>query len=350
LLNGIIGAPNLSLLKFSYKQFSSERDLAEKLYHSIKNVIIALPNDVIVYPEHNDITLSLNGIKEGNFTTIGEEKESNPFLNKDILLNENNIEQFMELITKRNLIVKPRPYCSYSLQLNIKGYEFLDDNLNKFYSSGLNLKEFQDLLNKDCVMIDSRDSESFIKHYIPGSISITLKSAFEVLAGTVIKPMTRILLITEEGKEKETILRLLRIGYNMIQGYLKGGINTWINSHLETHSIRQINHIDAVKYIYNSNYHLLDVREERFFSQGVLPNCTHFYFSKLNIDLVDLPIPKDIDIYVLASRGFTALTAISILIRLGYDKLYHIEGGVNKLLEKGINLINIQNKKFLCVI
>lgn len=206
---GDVGRPDLSSGDLS------KEELASMLYDSLQNKIVILPDDVMVYPAHGQGSSCGKNLGPESYSTIGEQKQSN------YALQNKSREQFIKEVTEG--LGEPPLYFPINAKINKEGYDSLEEimkqALTKLTIDDIKLKVQQE----DVLILDTRKSEEFAEQFIPGSISIGLDGRFAEWAGTLLPFNKPILLITEEGKEKESIVRLARVGFSTIIGYLEGG-------------------------------------------------------------------------------------------------------------------------------
>jgi rhodanese-related sulfurtransferase len=205
-------------------------------------------------------------------------------------------------------------------------------------SKSLELPEFISVIkNKDSIVLDTRENEKVIRDgMIPGSINVSLQIQFEIWTGSIISPLKKLLLVNDQNKDEEAILRLEKIGYDNISGYLNGGFEKWKNSKQPIQNVESINHELVPDYIKNSNYVILDVRNASEWETGVLPNSIFISLAALenNLHLV----PKNKDLLTICRSGVRSFMAQNILAKHGF-KVSNLEGGILALAQKGVKFI-----------
>ena len=194
------------------------QDLAGMMYDSIHNKLFPLADDVIVYPAHGAGSACGKSLGKETFSTIGEQKKHN------YALESKTKEEFIQKVTEG--ISAPPQYFPINAQINKEGYESLDEVLEQGMK-GLSVKDFKKLINDDTIVLDTRTETEFVKGFVPGSIDIGLNGRFAEWAGSLLPFDKSILLVTDPGKEKETIIRLARVGFEKIDGHLQGGFEEW---------------------------------------------------------------------------------------------------------------------------
>ncbi len=218
--------------------------------------------------------------------------------------------------------------------MNKEGYAPLENIMNKELIS-LTIKEFKEKNNGDSIILDTRNSIEFTEGFIPGSISIGLEGRFEECAGNVLPFKQSVLLVTEPGKEKESITRLARVGFEQIEGYLNGGINEWKNSGEAIDLIIDIEADElAMDLPFDDNLMVVDVRTPHEFAEGHVKDSTNIPLKDLT-DLAQIAsLEEDQNIYVHSGEGYSSVIASSLLKRQGYHNLRNILGGWNKIKEE----------------
>jgi hydroxyacylglutathione hydrolase len=317
---GDVGRPDLSS-----GDMTSE-ELASIMYDTIQNKIISLPDDVIVYPAHGPGTSCGKNLGPETYSTIGEQKKTN------YALQPQTREEFIKAVTM-DLNAAP-PYFSINARINKEGYESLDAIKNKGLTP-LSVKELKAKLDKDVVILDTRKAEEFVNGFIPGSVFIGLEGRFAEWAGSLLPFHQRIILIAQPGKEEETIVRLARVGFENVEGYLSGGYEAWKNAGEAIDIIVEVEADElAMDIPHDENLKVLDVRKENEFAEGHVKNA-------LNLPLGDMTDPAQIaqleeneNIYVHCGGGYRSVIAASLLKREGYHNLRNVAGGWRKIKEQ----------------
>jgi glyoxylase-like metal-dependent hydrolase (beta-lactamase superfamily II)/rhodanese-related sulfurtransferase len=222
---GDVGRPDLAQKSLKI----SKEDLAGILYDSINNRISVLPENILIYPAHGAGSACGKNMMKETVDTLANQKIVNYALNGSLNKNE-----FIKELTKD--LSNPPTYFPSNVKLNQEGYvDFelvLKNSLNP-----LSVKKFKELMNlKDVLILDVRNQNDFRQGFVPGSIFIGLNGSFAPWVGSIIKDInTKLLLVCENGLEKEAILRLSRVGFDNCLGYLDGGFSSWaINNSFET--------------------------------------------------------------------------------------------------------------------
>ena len=317
---GDVGRPDLS----SGNMTSS--DLAGIMYDTIQNKIMPLADDVIVYPAHGAGSSCGKSMGAETFSTIGEQKKNN------YALQPQSKETFVAAVTD-GLSVPPR-YFAINAQINMQGYTSLDTVKQKGLTP-LSLTEFKKLKADDIIILDTRHANIFTHGFIPGSIFIGLEGRFAEWAGSLLSFTKPMVLITEPGKEEETLVRLSRVGFDKIVGYLNGGFETWQNAGEPVDMIVDIEADElAMDMPHDPNLVVVDVRRETEFADGHIVGAQNLPLNEMN-DVLNLSHFEDTqNLYVHCAGGYRSVIAASLLKREGTHNLRNILGGWGKIKEQ----------------
>jgi glyoxylase-like metal-dependent hydrolase (beta-lactamase superfamily II)/rhodanese-related sulfurtransferase len=317
---GDVGRPDLSSGEMS------KEDLAAIMYDSIKNKILPLADDIIVYPAHGAGSSCGKHISTRNSSTIGEEKQSN------YALQPQTKDEFIKAVTTG--LDEPPSYFSINAQINREGYDSLEKVKRKGMTS-LSAKEFKKKMNDGLIVLDTRHALVFTQGFITGSIFIGLEGRFAEWAGSILPFDERVILVTEKGKEEETIVRLARVGFDKVEGYLECGFEAWKKA---GESIDMIIDIEAdelamdIKYDLNSM--VVDVRTETEFAEGHIKNAINVPLAEMT-DIAQIANFKETqNLYIHCGTGYRSAIASSLLKRQGYNNLRNVLGGWAKIKEE----------------
>ena len=317
---GDVGRPDLSS-----GNMSSEA-LAGIMYETLQNKIIPLADDVLVYPAHGAGSSCGKNMGPETFSTIGEQKLNN------YALQPQSKEAFIKAVIS-GLATAPK-YFAINANINKHGYESLSEVKQKGLTA-LSLSAFKKLMQEDVWVLDTRNATVFTQGFIPGSIFIGLEGRFAEWAGTILpfdKPM---MLITEPGKEEETVIRLSRVGFAQLQGFLKGGYDAWVKSGEITDLIIDIEADElAMDIPHDPNLLVLDVRRITEYADGHVKQAVNLPVDEMT-DLVKLAQFDDSqNLYVHCAGGYRSVIAASLLKRQGLHNLRNVLGGWNKIKEQ----------------
>ena len=212
---GDVGRPDLS------SGDMTAEELAAIMYDTIQTKILPLADTVLLYPAHGPGSSCGKNLGPNTFSTIGDEKKSN------YALQPQTKENFIKAVTD-GLAEAPR-YFPINALINKEGYESLDTVKEKALVP-LSVADFKNKMNRDITVLDTRPGNVFIEGFVPGSIFIGLEGRLAEWAGSIVSFEKPILLITETGKEEETVIRLARVGFSRFEGFLQGGFEAWQNA------------------------------------------------------------------------------------------------------------------------
>lgn len=301
-------------------------DLAGMLYDSLQQKIVPLADDVIVYPAHGPGSSCGKNLGPDTHSTVGEEKQFN------YALKAASKEEFIHAVTDG--IPPPPQYFPINARINKEGYDSLDEVMEKGLKP-LSVAQFKELVTDDTVILDTRPSGTFTQGFVPGSISIGLDGRFAEWAGSLLPFDVPMLLVAEPGKEKESIVRLARVGLDKVQGYLDGGYEAWKNSGEKSDLIIDVEADELMMDIpFDNNLLVVDVRKPTEYADGHLKDA-------LNIPLNDLTDPGSManieerhNLYVHCAGGYRSVIAASLLKRQGIHNLRNVVGGWGKIKEQ----------------
>lgn len=317
---GDVGRPDLS------SGDMTTEELASVMYDTIQNKILPLQDDIIVYPAHGPGSSCGKDLGPETVSTIGEQKKSN------YALQPQSREEFIKAVTT-GLDAAP-VYFAINAKINKEGY----DSLAEVKHKGLTQLTVEDIKNKiaeDVIILDTRNASDFTQGFIPGSIFIGLEDRFAEWAGSLIPFHQRLVLVTENGKEEETIIRLARVGFDKVEGYLKGGFETWENAGEKIDLVIDVEPDElALDIKHDPKLTVLDVRREAEFGDGHIKNAINLPLSEM-IDVAQIANFEDDDnLYVHCGGGYRSVIAASLIKRQGYHNLRNVLGGWNKIKEE----------------
>lgn len=301
-------------------------DLAGMMYESLQKKILVLPDDVIVYPGHGAGSSCGKNLGPETQSTIGEQKESN------YALQPQTKQEFIAAVTDG--LAAPPQYFPVNAKINKEGYESLDLVLEKGLKP-LNIAEFKAKAEQDDVIIlDTRVSGVFTQGFVPGSISIGLDGRFAEWAGSLLPFDKTIILVTEKGKERETIIRLARVGYEKIEGYLDGSYEAWLAAGEKIDLIIDVEADElAMDIPFDPKLIVVDVRKVPEYGSGHLKQAINIPVAEM-IDPASMTNLEDShNIYVHCAGGYRSVIACSLLKRQGIHNLYNVLGGWSKIKE-----------------
>ncbi|CAI8372956.1 MAG: Hydroxyacylglutathione hydrolase GloC [Polaribacter sejongensis] len=316
---GDVGRPDLA-----QKGALTENDLAGFLYESLRNKVMPLANDVLVYPTHGAGSACGKNLSRETVGTIGHQKETNYALRANMTKAE-----FINEVT--NGLLPPPAYFPLNVKLNKEGYKSSDEVLQNS-KKPLSVKDFELLANEtEAIILDVRHQTEFIKGFIPQSIFIGIDGSFAPWVGALIKDISQpILLVTSAGKEADTITRLSRVGFDNVLGYLEGSFDAWKEAGKEIDTLISVtaNVLETkIKEADNklSSCLVFDVRKPGEYASEHLKIAANTPLDFLNDHLSEFP--KDEDFYIHCGGGYRSVIAASILKARGFHNLIDVAGG-----------------------
>lgn len=304
----------------------TKEELASMLYDSLTKKLKTLPDSVIVYPAHGAGSACGKNIGKETFSTIGEQKKLN------YALQEQTREEFIKSVTEG--ILPPPSYFFEDARINRMGYNSIDDVI-KQNSKPLSLVEFKEAIVTGALLLDTRKPDDFEKGYIPSSLNIGLNGQYAVWVGTLIDIKQPLVLIAEPGKEEEAVLRLARVGYENVIGYLKGGVTTW-DGKLET--VRSIAAED-MKEEMKKGLNVLDVRRPGEWEASHLKDAS--FVSLGNFPQALAPLEKQHPYLVHCAGGYRSMIAISLMRRVGFTgELVNVYGGYGAIQQTDLEKVS----------
>lgn len=319
---GDVGRPDLAQKEAEL----TTQDLAGMLYESLQSKIVPLADDVIVYPAHGPGSSCGKNLGPHTHSTIGEEKQTN------YALRAQNKAEFIHAVTEG--LPAPPQYFPINAKINKEGYENLDALLNQGLQP-LSIEEVKKAIETDALLLDTRHADVFTQGFIPGSVFIGLEGRFAEWAGSLLpfdKPM---ILISEPGKEKETIIRLARVGFSKVIGYVDGGFEAWKAAGEEIDMIINVEADElAMDIPFDDNLVVLDVRKPTEFADGHVKDALNIPLNDLTDPLNMAALEEDQNVYVHCQGGYRSVIAASLLKRQGLHNLRNVVGGWNKIKEQ----------------
>lgn len=305
----------------------TEKDLAGFLYDSLRNKIMPLSDDVIVYPAHGAGSACGKNMMKETVDTLGNQKQMNYALRADMTK-----EEFIEEVTHG--LVAPPPYFPLNVQMNKEGYEDLDQILKRG-TQALSPKAFEAAANETgAVVLDVRSKDEFAQGHIPRSIFIGLDGSFAPWVGTLIADVKQpLLLVTTPGREKETLTRLSRVGFDHSIGYLDGGFETWKKAAMEYDTVASITASQFKKEEKEKHLPVFDVRKESEFLSEHVVDAKNTPLEFLNDHIASFP---EQSFFVHCASGYRSMIAASILKSRGIHNLIDVKGGFKAIKETGI--------------
>ncbi len=324
---GDVGRPDLA--QHVIEDLTEEK-LAAHLFDSLRNRIMPLSDDLIVYPNHGAGSACGKMMSKETTDTLGNQKKTNYALRADMTK-----EEFIkELLTG---LTTPPGYFPKNVLMNIQGYESLDKVMDRA-KKPLNVEEFELVANESRPLIlDTRPADVFSKGFIPNSINIGLDSNFAMWVGELIPDIKQeILLVTEKGAEEESIIRLSRVGYDHAIGFLNGGFEAWEAAGKEVDNAQRISVAEFKERLAKGDVKVFDVRKQSEFASQHVVGAENTPLNTINDYLAQFP--KEEPFILHCAGGYRSMIASSILKSRGWDNFVDVEGGFNAMLEAEVSV------------
>ena len=302
--------------------------LASHLYDSLRNKIMPLSDDLIVYPNHGAGSACGKNMSKETTDTLGNQKKTNYALRAD-MTREEFIEELLDGLTE------PPGYFPQNVLMNIKGYESFDKVMDKAQNP-LSPKAFEAAANEtEAIVLDVRHQSEFIKGHIPRSVFIGIDGNFAPWVGALIVDVTQpILLVAPKGREEEVVTRLSRVGFDNVIGYLDGGFETWKAANMEIDTITSISAEEFAKDFEDKKDVVFDVRREGEYVAEHVDGAKNTQLDYLNNYLSEFP--EDKTFYVHCAGGYRSVIAASILKSRGIHNLVDVAGGYDAIKKTDI--------------
>ena len=329
---GDVGRPDLA--QHVIEDLTQEK-LAGYLFDSLRNKIMPLSDDLIVYPNHGAGSACGKNMSKETTDTLGNQKKVNYALNPNLTK-----EQFIvEILTG---LTPPPSYFPKNVLMNIGGYESLENIMNKA-KSPLSPKEFELIANETrALVLDTRDAAEFAKGFIPNSINIGLNGNFAQWVGEMIKDIKQeILLVTDKSKEEESIIRLSRVGYDGTIGFLDGGFNAWKSAGKEFDTVARITPEALQEQLKEGKVLVIDVRKNSEYLSQHLECAINIPLNVINDHLSEFP--KNVPFVLHCAAGYRSMVAASILKQRGWDNFVDVIDGFN-----GLKTTDIPKTEYVC--
>ena len=323
---GDVGRPDLAQKSADITQ----EQLAGTLFDSLRNKIMPLPNDVIVYPAHGAGSACGKNMMTQTVDTLGNQKQMNYALRQDMTK-----EEFIKEVTDG--LVAPPAYFPLNAKMNKQGYEHLDSIIERACLP-ISAQDFEDLANKTgAIVLDVRNQLDFMQGHIPNSIFIGIDGGFAPWVGALIKDVKQpILLVAPENREAEVIMRLSRVGFDNTLGFLEGGIASWQSAGKEIDSMQTVS-AKTLEDVLEKGMPIFDVRKQGEFSAAHVPTASHTPLSFIN-DYLAL-FPDASPFYLYCAGGYRSVIAASILKSRGIHGGINVTGGFASIKEAAIAVV-----------
>lgn len=314
---GDVGRPDL------FSGNLSKEELAGYMYDSLNNVIKKLPDNVLVYPAHGPGSACGKNLGPETHSTIGVQKQQN------YALQDMTKDEFIKVVTTG--LSKPPAYFPENARINKEGHDTLDNVMSRAMQP-LSIAVFKEKVKGGAWILDTRNATVFTQGFVPDSISIGLEGRFAEWAGILIPLDQPLVLVTEKGMEKDSIIRLARVGIDHVQGYLDGGYEAWQHAGERIDMIIDVEPEElAIDMPHDNKLEVLDVRKPTEYEAGHVKGAVNMPLDTLMDPLNIAMVSDDHNIYVHCAGGYRSVIAASILKRDGYHNLRNVLGGFAKI-------------------
>jgi len=310
----------------------TQEKLAGYLFDSLRNKIMPLANDIIVYPAHGAGSACGKNMSKETFDSLGHQKEVNYALNPTMTK-----EEFITELTSG--LMPPPFYFPENVMMNKLGVESLDvvkERANKALSPDEFIQVAEDT---NALILDVRDPQTFAAGFIPNSINIGIRGNFAPWVGTLITDIKQpILLIAEIGEEEEAVTRLARVGYDNVIGFLNNGFQAWVEAEKDFDEIVSVSPEEFVELVDETELKILDVRKpgeyETSHVEGAITAPLDFINESMKL------IDPEETYLVHCAGGYRSMIFTSILRARGYENLIDVAGGFGKIKEvEGVKIV-----------
>lgn len=322
---GDVGRPDLA--QKVVKDLTQDK-LAGYLYDSLREKIMPLADDLIVYPAHGAGSACGKNMSKETSDTLGHQKQVNYALRADMTK-----EEFKDAVLTG--LTAPPQYFPLNVMMNIHGYDSIEEVLKRG-TQALSPEAFETAANETgALILDTRDPQVFAKGFIPNSINIGIDGNFAPWVGAMIPDIRQeILIVADKDREEEVVTRLARVGYDFSIGYLKGGFESWLASGKETDSITSIPASElAARMAKDPQAVVLDVRKKSEYDSEHVVDAENAPLDHINESMQTLNRKKTY--YVHCAGGYRSMIFVSILKARGFDNLVDVDGGFKKIKESG---------------
>ena len=320
---GDVGRPDLA----QKSAHMTMEDLAGLLYESLMNKIMPLADDVIVYPAHGAGSACGKNMMKETVDTLGNQKKMN------YALNQPDKQSFIKAVTDG--LMPPPAYFGLNVAMNKKGIESFETVFNHGMKA-LTADQFEAAAeNTEALILDTRENTMFYKGFIPQSINIGLNGDFAPWVGALIADIKQpLLLVTEAGKEEETVTRLSRVGFDNLLGHLKGGFEAWLISGKEVDTVNRITASQFAEQVKTGDDKIVDVRKETEYAAEHVEEAYNRPLAAINDWVKD--INPDEHFFLHCAGGYRSMMAASILQARGYRNFTEIAGGYEAIAETSL--------------
>ncbi|MCU7552161.1 MBL fold metallo-hydrolase [Chitinophagaceae bacterium LB-8] len=318
---GDVGRPDLA----QKAAHMTQEELAATLYDSLRNQIMPLSDDIIVYPAHGAGSACGKNMSNETTDTLGHQKQTNYALRPNMTK-----EEFVKEVLSG--LTPPPTYFPINVMMNKQGYESIDQVLKRG-EHALSPDAFETAANETgALILDTRDAQKFARGFIPNSINIGIDGSFAPWVGAMIPDIKQpILIVDETGREHEVIIRLARVGFDNTIGYLKGGFEAWKIAGKEVDTITSITPEELAQQMKQGNVNILDVRREAEYKSEHIKNAENLPLDYINENMSRIDSTKTY--YAHCAGGYRSMIFTSIMRARGFNNIIDIKGGLKAIKE-----------------
>lgn len=292
-------------------------ELADMLYESLRNKLMKLPDSTLVYPAHGAGSLCGRNMSSETVSTIGEQKKFN------YALQPMTREEFRRIVTAEQ--AEAPGYFVQDALLNRRERPSLDAILASSLRA-LDLDTVLQLPSAGAHVLDVRDALDFEGAHLAGALNIGIQGKYATWAGTMLQPDSAIVVIADPGREEEAIMRLGRIGFDNVKGYLRGGMDSLKD---RPDLVRRIDRITAValEELRKASPHpiVVDVRSPKEWAAGHIPGSTNIPLNHLRERLAEIPAGRTVVVH--CEGGYRSAIAASLITQSGRANVFDLVGG-----------------------
>lgn len=296
----------------------SAADLGGLLFDSLRSKLLPLPDGSLVYPAHGAGSLCGKALSKETVSTMGEQRRSN------YALQPMTKDAFVELVTADQ--PDAPPYFTYNAVLNSQEHATLEETLTREMKP-LTLERVLELQARAAQVLDTREPEEFASSHLAGSINVGLSGQYATWAGTVLTTTQPIIIIANPGRENESALRLGRIGFDHVEGYLKDGVRSLEFRPELTVRTERLSAPHAAERLSSDDAPLaVDVRTPHEREQKCIHGSVHIPLNHLTERVAELPKNRPLLLY--CAGGYRSSIGASLLQHCGFDQVSEIAGGI----------------------
>lgn len=324
---GDVGRPDL------FGSAITKEELASMMYQSLQR-LKQLPDEVIVYPAHGPGSACGKNLGRETWSTIGIQKKMN------YALRDQSEAEFIKAITEG--LSKPPQYFPLNAKINREGYESIDEVMARSVKP-LTAAEFEaEMKQEHTVVVDTRHEHKFETGFIPGSVFIGLHGRFAEWVGTLLNMNDRLLVVAEPGKEKESIMRMARVGYDRVAGFLHGGFESWKDAGKKVDMVISIDAEELELDYTHDRINVVDLRKETEFERGHVRGASNVVLQYFDEQVNKLGDTADDALYVYCQGGYRSMIGSSLLKRMGIHNLKNVKNGWAAISKTNIPVETLQ--------